>query len=344
MNVLGTRQPRLGVCLSLSGRHARFGKQARTALEIWNESESEQTIDLIIEDDQSDLKGFEAVFRRLAAKCDILLGPYSTQLMRRAGETAAQLDRLVWNHGGSGDDVEAAHPGHVVSVLTPTSRYADLFLRHLASSQKPDRLWIVEGRGSFGRQVADGAEAMARELGLDPARLGPGENLPEEDIGSNWALLCAASFEEDVETVLRARDLPTPPRTVCAVAAGVREFGDAVDEPEGTFGVGQWFPGAGGHAELGLDESAFLTAYRERTGSLPDYPAAQAAATAAIATHCARLADSTSRESLWEAAAHLDTTTLFGRFKIDPTSGVQIGHGPSLVRWGPKGPEAIGQA
>ncbi|MFI0449016.1 ABC transporter substrate-binding protein [Actinomadura sp. 6N118] len=334
MNTPGAGRLRLGACLSLTGRHGRFGRQACTALEIWNDFEP--GVDLLIEDDQSDPEGFDAIFRRVASKCDILLGPYSTQLMRRAGNAAAELDRLVWNHGGSGDDVEAAHPGHVVSVLTPTSRYAELFLRRLASGQEPGRLWIVHGKGSFGRQVADGAESLARRLGIEAS---PGEQLPGEDADSPWDLLCAGSFEEDVETVTRARLLPRPPRTVCAVAAGVREFGEAVEQPEEIFGIGQWFPGAGGRAELGLDESDFLAAYSDRTGTLPDYPAAQAAATAAIATYCARTAG-TARDALWEAASRLDTTTLFGRFKIDPSTGVQVGHEPCLVRWGSQGPVA----
>jgi hypothetical protein len=38
---------------------------------------------------------------------------------------------------------------------------------------------------------------------------------------------------------------------------------------------------------------------------------------AAIAAHCARLAGTTRPQSLWQAASSLDTTTLFGAFKID---------------------------
>jgi ABC-type branched-subunit amino acid transport system substrate-binding protein len=110
---------RLGAPLSLPGRHARFGKQAKEGLGIWQSFN--EYVDLTIEDDQSDPEVLEEVLRRLAAHCDLLLGPYSTQLMRRAGHVAAELDRLIWNHGGSGDDVETAHPGHVVSTLTPAS-------------------------------------------------------------------------------------------------------------------------------------------------------------------------------------------------------------------------------
>jgi ABC-type branched-subunit amino acid transport system substrate-binding protein len=105
---MADRLLRLGAPLSLSGRHARFGKQAQQGLDIWQSFNG--SVDLTVEDDQSDPEVLEEVLRRLAAQCDLLLGPYSTQLMRRAGQVAAELDRLIWNHGGSGDDVETATP------------------------------------------------------------------------------------------------------------------------------------------------------------------------------------------------------------------------------------------
>jgi branched-chain amino acid transport system substrate-binding protein len=98
----------------------------------------------------------------VAARSDLLLGPYFTVLRRAADDMAAEAGWLVWNHGGSGDDVETAHPGHVVSVLTPTSRYMQPFLSHLAASADPTaELRIVNGKGRFGRQVAGGAVASA---------------------------------------------------------------------------------------------------------------------------------------------------------------------------------------
>jgi hypothetical protein len=258
--------------------------------------------------------------------------------MRTAGDVAAELDRVIWNHGGSGDDVEAAHPGHIVSVPTPTSRYAEPFLRHVANDPEPARLWIIEGRGSFGRQAAGGAEALARALGIDSVRLGPGDALGSS---SDWNLFCAGTFEEDVDAVGRALHSPNPPRTVCAVAAGIRDFGHAVGDAEGIFGVGQWFPHSERTAELGPTEAEFLAAYADRTGTLPDYPAVQAVAAAVLAVHCVRLAGGTTRTLLWSAASALDTTTLFGDFTLDPNSGLQIGHRATLLRWTRQGPVAV---
>src|SRR5258708_13951543 len=133
-----TARLRIGACLSLSGRFAQFGEQAARGLDAWRSLDG--AADVLVEDDRSDVREMEDILPDVAAHCDLLLGPYSTQLMRTAGKMAAQSGWLAWNHGGSGDDVAGAHPAHVVSVLTPTSRYASPFLRHAAPEDTPRHL------------------------------------------------------------------------------------------------------------------------------------------------------------------------------------------------------------
>jgi hypothetical protein len=321
---------RIGACLSLSGRFAQFGRQAAQGLETWRALDG--TADILIEDDGSDRRMLEAVLPGVAAHCDILLGPYSTQLMRAAGRMAAESGWLVWNHGGSGDDVERATPWHVVSVLTPTSRYAEPFLLRLASEPGERRdLCIIHGPGSFGRQVADGAEVIAHRLGIRAVCAAADDQIPPPGISAAWDLFSAGVFEQDAELVGKVLRSAAPPHEICAIAAGVREFGHVVDDPDGVFGIAQWFPGGGVRVELGPAEGEFVSAYGG--DAPPDYPAAQAAAGAIIATHCARLAGSTSRDDLWAAAIGLQTSTLFGDFKVDPGNGAQVKHRMALVRW-----------
>jgi hypothetical protein len=85
-----------------------------------------------------------------------------------------------------------------------------------------------------------------------------------------------------------------------------------------------------------------LRAYADSgEAALPDYPAVQAVAGAVLATHCARQAGSVTRDALWAAACALDTSTLFGGFRIDPVTGAQVKHRTVLVRWGAEGPFAM---
>jgi len=321
-----TAQLRLGACLSLTGRFARFGRQAAAGLKTWRALTS--AADLVIEDDGSDRRQLERVLPSLVWRCDLLLGPYSTLLTRAAGSMAAEHGWLIWTQGGSGDDVQSAHPGHVVSVLTPASRYTEPFLQLIA--HKPTRLIIARGAGSFGRQVAEGALAVSARLGIDATLILPDDTFPAEE---GWTLVSAGVFEDDARLVAGARQLPKPPRYICAVAAGVREFSQAVDDTDGIFGIAQWCPGTSKNAKTGPAETDFLRHYAATTGSQPDYPAVQAAAGAALAVRCAQLAGSPQPADLWSAATSLETSTLFGVFGIEPRNGAQVKHQTILLRW-----------
>ncbi|SDU19649.1 type 1 periplasmic-binding domain-containing protein [Jiangella alkaliphila] len=332
--MIGTDTPNVtsitvGACLSLTGRYERFGSQAAQALTIMT---SFDDIEVLIEDDQSDPQALTAGIRRLAGRCDVLLGPYSTQLMRTASNLAAEHDWLLWNHGGSGDDIEESHPGHIISVPTPTRHYSGPFLRWLRRRTTPAPLRIITGKGSFARQVAAGALAEAGLHELEAEHL-EAQHLMPELTSVPWDLFSAGTFEADVEIVRRAQQLRKPPRTICSVAAGVHDFADEVRNVVDIFGVGQWFPGSSPQPGLGPSEDEFIARYVSRFGSMPSYPAVQAAATVALATHCVRTAGTSSRQAAWDVATSLATSTLFGRFRIDPATGRQLEHEPVLVRW-----------
>ena len=326
---------RVGACLSLSGRYARFGSQAARALDVWRSLDGH--VDLIIEDDQSDPKVLKRTLHQVADTSDVLLSPYSTQLVRAAASMASAEGWLLWNHGGSGDDVENSYAGHAVSLLTPASRYAEQFIRRLLNREDIE-LWIVSGKGSFGRQVAEGANRAAHRAGIRTRRLEHGGAWPSRTLSESWALFSAGTFEQDVETVRRIQGHPHPPCMICAVAAGVQEFAGEIEHPEGIYGVGQWFHGAVANSpEIGPSETTFLTAYANRTKTPIDYPGVQAVAAAALAAYCVRRTGTTAPQQLWADAAALDTETLFGGFKIDPVTGAQVKHEAVLVRWGRSG-------
>jgi branched-chain amino acid transport system substrate-binding protein len=302
----------------------------------------EEEIELCVQDDRSDPDRVAGELGRIAGRCELLLGPYSTQLMRAAGHAMEELDGLLWNHGGSGDDVQSLCPGRIVSVLAPTSRYGAPFVRARASDPDRGSMWIVRGRGRFARQVAAGAAREASRVGVEIVE----KRADEEgawlgETPATWDLFSVGTFEDDVAIVNNAVSAPRPPGAICSVAAGVQDFVTEVAESEGIYGIAQWFPGREARPEVGPSEGDFLTAYRRIADTSPDYPAVQAAAAAALALHCAHAAGSTEPGELWAAARGQQTTTLYGEFRIDPTSGAQIGHAPVLVRWDAGEPQLV---
>src|SRR3954467_7910226 len=248
---------RLGACLSLTGRYGRFGRQAANGLRVWQQLAGED-VELVIEDDGSDPEQLADRFPSVASRCDLLLGPYSTQLTRAAAEEMAEIDGVLWNQGGAGDDVQALCPGRMVSVLAPTRRYAVPFVRTRARATGDAPLWVVRGRGRFGRQVAAGAVDYAAEDGLETVEKRADDGFSFDGVPALWDLFSAGRFEDDVAIVKAARAADQPPRAICSIAAGVQDFASEVDEPDDIYGIAQWSPGRDGNPQLGPSEDEFV--------------------------------------------------------------------------------------
>jgi hypothetical protein len=229
----------------------------------------------------------------------------------------------------------------MVSVLTPARRYAEPFLRRLAQESAQRPLLLRGGRGRFAQQVIAGAASEARRLGITTLVVAEQGDWRSPDLLAGWDLLSAGSFEEDLDTVRLARGLRRPPRHICTVAAGVREFGQATGDALGVHGLAQWFPGAATTPDTGPTEPDFITAYESMGSGPPDYPAVQAAVAAELAVHCCEIAESTRPEMVWPVVSRLKARTLYGWFGIDAESGFQTAHETTLVRWADGGLERV---
>ena len=170
-------------------------------------------------------------------------------------------------------------------------------------------------------------------LGIRTMHAAPDDQIPPPGMSAEWDLFSAGVFEQDAEMVGQALRLPTPPRQVCAVAAGVREFGHAVDDPEGVFGIAQWFPGRNVEVALGTIRRRFRRRLRRPRGRRRTTQRYRPLRERLSLPAARGWQGSTSRGDLWAAAADLETSTLFGDFKIDLRSGAQVKHRTVLVRW-----------
>jgi branched-chain amino acid transport system substrate-binding protein len=124
-------------------------------------------------------------------------------------------------------------------------------------------------------------------------------------------------------------------RASAFVGAGVDEvLAGLGDRREGLLGPAQWLaPAAPFEPEEGPDAAWFTAAYRQATGHEPPYPAVAAFAAGILSTRCLRDTGDPDDAALLEAARRLDTTTLYGRFRLDPDTGLQVGHEVLTVQW-----------
>jgi branched-chain amino acid transport system substrate-binding protein len=118
------------------------------------------------------------------------------------------------------------------------------------------------------------------------------------------------------------------------VAAPIQQFRDALGrDAEGFIGPSQWEPNAGYEADYG-PAAGLVIASLSRLGPEPvDYPMVQAYAAGLVAQRCLEEAGDLEPATLRAAAARLDFSTFYGRFKIDPDTGRQVGRSGVVVQW-----------
>jgi ABC-type branched-subunit amino acid transport system substrate-binding protein len=313
----------------LSGPLARFGKAGASALALWAERSG-----VSLEAIDAYPSAASAIRAAEASRPDAVFGPYGSGPALAA---AAASKGVIWNHGGA--TARLARPAYprVVNVESPAYRYLAAVLETLTAEGlgEGSEVVMMHVDTGFGREVAEGAAMAARRLGLlwRSVTFRPGQardvlaQVPAGDV-----LLSAGSFDDDV--AIAQWDGERRWRAVGLVAAGVDELRHAIgDRTEGLYGPCQWFDDGTDHPADGPNSQWFSHCYRDANATEPPYPAAAAFAAGVLWQRCAKEADTTESLPVMAASQRLDTTTLFGRFRVDPVTGVQTGHQIRVVQW-----------
>jgi Periplasmic binding protein len=333
----------VGVAVSLSGRYAVQGRLAAAGLQQAvadvrstggvRLGDRRVLPELVVVDDGGTHAGVVRALDALAG-VDVWVGPYGSDLVRAAAARACEHGRVLWNHGGSADDVERL-PG-VVSVASPASRYLAAILDAVARRRPSARVLVAAGRGGFGHHAMEGAKQAAVRLGMSVVGCVP-DDVPEDP--ETDVLLLAGSLDQDLALLRRLR---TRPPVIGAVAGGLHAFADAVDRrADGVLAPTQWEEGVRFPVGVGPHTAAVLRALRARVvptlragpgSGHVEYPSAQAYAVVLIALHCARQAGCLDDQLLMAEARRLRCTTFFGRFGL-AEDGHQRDHDMLVAQW-----------
>jgi ABC-type branched-subunit amino acid transport system substrate-binding protein len=317
------------VTLGRTGPFARQGIEAGAGLELWAEEDDVRLT--VVDDGGSRSAALRAYAAWLDQDVDLLIGPYASGLVRAVAPLVCDAGRLLYNHGGSADDI--ARPG-LVSLPAPASTYFDGAVQE-AMARQVDQLLVVCGPGRFARAVATGAVARAAERRID-AQMIMMDSVTAAG-AADAAVLVVGRFEEDVTVVRHIRGWPRAPALLAAVAAGLPAFGEQLGPAaEGVLGPVQWWPSRR-RPEVGPSGADFADRYWRRTGREPSYVAAQAAAAGYLA-HVAHR-----RGLVAEMVGQWTTSTLLGNFALDD-GWRQVGHRVRTIRWRHGRMVPVGQA
>jgi len=347
----------MGLSISLSGRFQLQGQQALHGYLLWQsyinglggmpiQGEERKTVRLIWYDDRSQISWAQKNVLRLLQqdRTDILLGPYSSSLTMAVAGIAEEHKKVLWNSGGTSDEIFARGWRYLVGVASPASHYLRKLPRWLVEHYPVlVRICVLySGRGTFGWRVARGILDSALAVAHHAVHLVP-VSVPWEDSDTLLGVLSgiapevvvlAGSFQDEVSLMRTRSRWPDTVRVVAAIAAGLGDFSVELEQAaEGVVGPSQWELNATFPDIVGPGSDWFLDSFQRKFGRAPDYIAAGSFATGLILSECVRRCSSLDNERLRDIASSLDRTTFYGRFCIDSRTGIQTGHSALLIRW-----------
>jgi branched-chain amino acid transport system substrate-binding protein len=347
----------IGLSVSLSGKFYLQGQQTLQGARLWQsyinaqggivvQNGEKRSVRLIWYDDRSQTSCVRKnVFRLLKDdRIDVLLGPYSSSLTMAVVEIAEEYKKVLWNHGGSSDEIFRHGRRYLVGIASPASDYLRGLPQWLAEEcPSLSRICVLySGRGTFGWQVARGVLESALAVARHSVHLVP-VNVPWENHDTILGVLTGiapevvvlvGSFPDELSIMRTRHHWPSTVRAMATVAAGLGDFSAELGQiADGVLGPSQWEPGMTLPNIAGPTSDWFLDSFERQFGQTPDYIAAGSFATGLVLTECIRQAASLDDEKLRSTASDLDCNTFYGRFRIDSGTGIQTGHRMLLIRW-----------
>ena len=309
-----------------------------------------RAVEVVFHDDSSTVGGVRRATEALITqdRVDLLFGPYSSLLTAEAAAAAEDHHRVLWNQGGAAGDVHDQGYQGIVGILTPASEYLAGLLPLVRATDGAARTVgiIRSSRGTFPGAVTSAVERDAVGLGFriafvweyDPSETGFRESA--RDLAAAAAgqrpdvLVAVGRIPNDLVLAESLNEWSGAFKAVAVVAAPIDQFRQALGGgTDGFLGPSQWEQAARYPGEYGPSAAEVMDSLARQSGLAVDYPMVQAYAAGLVAQRCVETAGSLDDRALRGAADRLDFSTFYGRFKIEPRSGRQVGRKVVLVQW-----------
>jgi branched-chain amino acid transport system substrate-binding protein len=167
----------IGLSLSLTGPTAPAGKQVLVGLEIWRDDVNAKggllgrPVKLVYYDDQANPANAPGIYAKLMSidKVDLLIGPYSTNVIAAAMPALIQANRTTIGIFGLGANNAFKYPRYfsMNSQGASPRNYSGGFFELAAGLQpKLTRVALVGADVEFSRNALDGARENAKQMGF----------------------------------------------------------------------------------------------------------------------------------------------------------------------------------
>lgn len=256
---------------------------------------------------------------------------------------AEKHKKILWNHGGSSDEIFTKGFTHMVGTITPASRYSIGIIEMVRKVDKEARnLSILQAKDSgFSGNVAEGAKRYGEGNGFQVIEIkylsGTKDfsSLLNQVKESNPdVILGVGRAEDDLLLTKQIIGQKIRAKAIGLVVASIKYFKETFEkDAEGFLSTSQWEPGIKIKPDFGPTPQEFFIRFKDEYSKEPDYTAAQAYNIGLVIQKCIEESGTLDDIQLRETACRIDFKTFYGHFKIAPGTGKQIGHSMVTVQW-----------
>lgn len=357
---------KVGLPISLTGKYDVLGQRNLEGARLWaewvnknggiqvKELNKKLPVEVVWYDTKSDKDTTIKLTEKLISedKVDFLLGPYGSSLTFASAAITEKYGKLMFSHSGASDKIWKQGFKYVIGVLTPSSYYYKSTMELLKSLAPPVKsIALITEDNPFNLSIRSGIKRWAKELGFNvvfdevypspPSDLSP--ILSKVKGLAPDAILAASHFKDGALLAKQAAELKVYTKFFALGSApSTLEWWSAVG-PQGaryTVATSQWEPIDAPKADKfknwfgpRLTAVQFNEWYKERWGKPTDFRGAQAFAAGLVLQWGIEKTGSLDTDKIRAALNTMDIMTFYGNQKIDPNTGIQIGHGMVIAQW-----------
>ncbi len=336
---------RIGASLSLTGTYGALGQNQQRGYQLCAKHVNEKggvlgrKIAFVLYDDQSDPATAVRLYERLVTqdKVDVIIGPYSSAITEPVANISEKYRMPMVAPQAATTSTFRKGRKYIFMVTSAAEVYLEGLI-DLAAKNGMKTVALINEDTLFPKATVEGTIALATKnrMRVVFVEAYPKGNTDFSAIltkirAVNPDVLGAATYFDDAVAITRQmKELNVNPRMYGVTVGGdLPKFYELLGKnAEFVYGASQWEP------ELpypGVKE--FVDAYhREFPGASLSYHSAGGYGGCQILVEAIRRAGSLNGETLREAILGLNTTTVYGGYRVDP-GGFQLAHRMVTFQW-----------
>lgn len=322
----------VGGAISQTGRFAEPAGRQVNSIKMWVDEVNGRggllghKINLLLLDDKSDTQTAVKLYEKLITedKVDVLIAPYSSAITEAVANINERYKMPFVAFGAASSPIWEKGRKYIFNIVAVAEDYQKGAV-HLAGQIGVKKIAIIGEDSLFPRQSGIGAKQWAAKLGLQVVLE---ENYPQKHTdftallqkikaAGAEAIMSNSYFADAAAQLRQMRELNLNFKLFSStVGPGLPNFAEQLGgTAEYVVGFSQWEPLPDTLKHPGMRE--YIAEYTKRYGEEPNYHAGGTYGALQVTEAALKQAGSFDSQKLRDALASIETTTIFGRYKVD---------------------------